>query len=1372
MQHHIIQQQLFDVSYTEAGTAYQLQSKISDIFHNQLSEAMELLFSRLVPPDVVLSMGDIEIDVGDIAYNQLEYQLADLVLFELEKAIRGRLTLMSSANGIEQAQSEIKTIEGSYAGLLEHFLLTGSLPWWASGEMLTEPSKVIQHLIVNDAKRLKQVITTAGQHSYVRQRLVQQFGKEVIRGIITILEPAQAAFIFDYHATVSKKHQEERLVESAPVIEFEKALWLFILTYILMDRGSLFNRKMFVSATLGQMARHYNRAYADILALLSKALVKYNLNDRQSNELFIIISDLSADEFDKRQTVKKRRNSTTQPLDEDEVLQDLEIIKHYLIFGSLPWWSEPYSENNLINLLLKLIRVIPAALRKVIVAAGQSDEVRKRITTAFNEEVITGIVKILEPADAAFIINYVNEVQEIHIKKPVVYTDSKDFKKAVWKFVFDFLLVERGSEFNRRMFLKSNIRRLADNYNVQYFEMLMYLVQSIGQVHQDNIDQAPLFKLLAVLLNDHDNVVNIAASGSYERRETFADTVIKRRQVVLKDVLLHWLTYGNIPWWGSAYFEQGPANMLVSLLTEAPNEAFMLLRYAGTTPQMRKRVVFQLPVALVMDVFAQQARVFPSIKHYHYLLEVFVEIAKTLISIVPAEIEIALTTLFWDTYIAAEYRSFNENVFLQKAIVYLLTKTETGNQRKVIKALKMAFESGDAGKPFKRTISKSKQFPDTGNIYLKILDEVTDGNGKIDIKENIQIEDILYEAAGTTETVDIAKVIANYLVTRQPTEQEITAEVLRILEYFAANQKLPDQFKGTNQAYITAVIKQLLSLLKKTSPASYKQLLNKATELKQYAAKQTETIVKIDGSIQQLISAYLQKERPEKGAATSEDILKEAGELLQYFLINGKLPDALLTTGSINADTLLKQLILTLYYAKSNTLNDILQRDGYLADAKMKIHNLFAITFNTAESNVSHVLKGQIEKDIAQYIKEQGAVINPDDKLAVFIQQSLGSDLTKNQQLLNIILKQSPSATRYIARYFSNEQISHMFAENASIIGGAENIIWLGELQSLIADKITDALSRDKLNTLIREFNLLVLGGHIGAAGFKVYLQELFRFMAAQNQTLFTVLSDVLIHAGSAESKVAEGFHKKLSIVLAELNIQRAGIKNEQTVKKQLDKANDDALQDIADLNAAKQKAAEERQVKDELKRREQQQADEAKTESKKLLKDHGDAIYINNAGLVLLNPFIPTYFVRTGVMNGGKFVSEEAQLRAVHLLQYLVDATTNSAEHLLVLNKILCNLPVEEPIPAEIKMTEAEKETAQSLLKAVIANWEKLKNSSVDALRGSFLIRDGSLIFKEDAWHLKIEQRGYDVLLQTLPWTIGMIKTPWMDKFLYVEWI
>ena len=40
------------------------------------------------------------------------------------------------------------------------------------------------------------------------------------------------------------------------------------------------------------------------------------------------------------------------------------------------------------------------------------------------------------------------------------------------------------------------------------------------------------------------------------------------------------------------------------------------------------------------------------------------------------------------------------------------------------------------------------------------------------------------------------------------------------------------------------------------------------------------------------------------------------------------------------------------------------------------------------------------------------------------------------------------------------------------------------------------------------------------------------------------------------------------------------------------------------------------------------------------------------------------------------------------------------------------------------------------------------------------------------EEWHLKVDQRGYDVILQTLPWSYGMIKLPWMLKPLIVEWI
>jgi hypothetical protein len=35
----------------------------------------------------------------------------------------------------------------------------------------------------------------------------------------------------------------------------------------------------------------------------------------------------------------------------------------------------------------------------------------------------------------------------------------------------------------------------------------------------------------------------------------------------------------------------------------------------------------------------------------------------------------------------------------------------------------------------------------------------------------------------------------------------------------------------------------------------------------------------------------------------------------------------------------------------------------------------------------------------------------------------------------------------------------------------------------------------------------------------------------------------------------------------------------------------------------------------------------------------------------------------------------------------------------------------------------------------------------------------------------LQVEQKAVDVLLNTLPWGIGVIKLPWMKEILHTEW-
>jgi hypothetical protein len=75
-------------------------------------------------------------------------------------------------------------------------------------------------------------------------------------------------------------------------------------------------------------------------------------------------------------------------------------------------------------------------------------------------------------------------------------------------------------------------------------------------------------------------------------------------------------------------------------------------------------------------------------------------------------------------------------------------------------------------------------------------------------------------------------------------------------------------------------------------------------------------------------------------------------------------------------------------------------------------------------------------------------------------------------------------------------------------------------------------------------------------------------------------------------------------------------------------------------------------------------------------------------------------------------------------------------------------------------------------LISSAIEYWSVLKNTSIEGLRESFLLREGKIIEKNNDWFLIVERRPYDILLQQLPWNISMIKLPWISNSIVTEWV
>ncbi|MBK7936668.1 MAG: hypothetical protein IPJ82_06070 [Lewinellaceae bacterium] len=164
-----------------------------------------------------------------------------------------------------------------------------------------------------------------------------------------------------------------------------------------------------------------------------------------------------------------------------------------------------------------------------------------------------------------------------------------------------------------------------------------------------------------------------------------------------------------------------------------------------------------------------------------------------------------------------------------------------------------------------------------------------------------------------------------------------------------------------------------------------------------------------------------------------------------------------------------------------------------------------------------------------------------------------------------------------------------------------------------------------------------------------------------------------------------------------------------------------------------------------------------------------GEGVYVDNAGLVILHPFLQMFFENLGVARAGALVEPD---RALQLLHFLCTGQTPAPEYELVLPKLLCNIPLEDPVTSDIILTDKEKEESIALLESAIRWWEALRSTSPDALRGTFLCRPGKLSVRGDGdWLLQVERQSFDILLDHLPWGISAVKLPWMERILWVEW-
>ena len=100
-----------------------------------------------------------------------------------------------------------------------------------------------------------------------------------------------------------------------------------------------------------------------------------------------------------------------------------------------------------------------------------------------------------------------------------------------------------------------------------------------------------------------------------------------------------------------------------------------------------------------------------------------------------------------------------------------------------------------------------------------------------------------------------------------------------------------------------------------------------------------------------------------------------------------------------------------------------------------------------------------------------------------------------------------------------------------------------------------------------------------------------------------------------------------------------------------------------------------------------------------------------------------------------------------------------------------MLGIELDDPMTNDYILSAEEKELGIDLLGNVIKRWDALRSVSVPGFQQTFLKRDGIVYLRDNQYLLRVEKKTVDILMEKIPWSIGVIKLSWMPKMMITEW-
>jgi hypothetical protein len=1117
-----------------------------------------------------------------------------------------------------------------------------------------------------------------------------------------------------------------------------------------------------------------------------------------------------------------------------------QLLEQFLLTGTISWWANTEELKNPDRALKLFSESNQKLFQDTIFRLMRVKEVRKRIAFSFEEDSVITVVKTIEPTVGNFIVNYHNEVSNLHSKANFITTENRTFKKELWLFILDFLNDQFGSQFNKKSFVKSTIRSIANKYNLSYSLVLHYLEEGLRVVPNFINGTENLFSIIQEIaienVRENNNVngniekiITVDSEFENEKNPGFFFLIngylpVNSNGITKYDIdsVLIKEIQGNISSTRNFFEKFGKLEYVrkrlilnfsesaIKAVVEAfePSGAATIISYTDYTSKFQKETNFvkteeknfrQSLWELVLSyLFSELGSVFNAkmflisnitslARHYNIeyrkLLAILVQgIGQTLkTSSNQPEIFYLLTEILAENReISAEgnadYKELNMSIFDENInnLDFLVDdklvssgfnfQNQANRNQFALSLMLYILEFGnlpwwiDEGKYSVEFILKQLKVNFADEFRTSLLYAAKKGSVGISFFENYSeylFTELIYDFYDSTLLKDL------YYFTTEVSQIHLSGNFKDLL--FGKSIIEAIKFSNGNKIDTNAFLEKLLYELINTCSLSISAIKAKEIVFELDSLRNIQLMFNnitygyssnliIESKLFSLqnFQMLLEQNAQKNGFNSISKMLEELPYWILDYLISGKLNAGFFSSKFLPDWELVSWATEFLFRTNKEGLINLLNLPELNLKLKMKLLDLISKSGITSE--VSILIEQQIQQNLKLSSSQKFNTNNPKDwKKAI----SEINQFEQHREFWETILKLNES--RKIAVIFLTN-------DSLNILLDKFNKPSLKKLFSdfreafLINDM--DYFERELFNNWIKEYFLFILTGPFDDYSVKFHIKQFSKFIF--NKTIVLdrkLINHLTVSEARNDETTIHQINELRSIAIEQLRLLQ---ENNESRKELEDKFNESVSLFNKSI-AGKNEMAQDELLNDIF--------NQNNAEQKSNVISEGEQIYISNAGMVLLHPFISTLFSRAGLTQAGKFVDEENQSKAAMLLQYAAMGSVSNKEYELVLNKLLVGLNPEEVLNTDIKITLEDKELVDGMINAIMQQWDKMKNTSLEGFRNSFLIREGFISYKDDSWVLRVEQRAYDIILQTLPWSFGMVKFSWMNKPLIVEW-